>query len=156
MNNVKPTQEKGTIGDSTTVTANGRGTACLATSEGKDLNLEDCLYIPQFDRNIISLGRFASKGHWIEMMESWIKVWSLNEKELLKFNREGSLYYLTESLRKESDDEKGDSEIMQVIQKGGKVEVNDAHALLGHIGKTLLAKERKTYRLGINWYSDYV
>ena len=27
MNNVKPTQEKVTIGDSTTVTANGRGTA---------------------------------------------------------------------------------------------------------------------------------
>ena len=48
MNNVKPTQEKVTIGDSTTVTANGRGTACLVTSEGKDLNLEDCLYIPQF------------------------------------------------------------------------------------------------------------
>ena len=62
MNNVKTTQKKVTIGDSTTVTANGSGTACLATSEGKDLNLEDCLYIPQFDRNIISLGHFASKG----------------------------------------------------------------------------------------------
>ena len=83
MNNVKTTQEKVTIGDSTTVTANGRGTACLATSEGKDLNLADCLYIPQFDRNIISLGRFASKGHRIEMTESWIKVWSLNENCLL-------------------------------------------------------------------------
>ena len=57
MNNMKPTQEKVTIGDSTTVTANGCVMACLATSEGKDLNLEDCLYIPQFDRNIISLGR---------------------------------------------------------------------------------------------------
>ena len=54
------------------------------------------------------------------MTESWIKVWSLNEKEFLKFNREGSLYYLTASLRKEGKDEKGDSEIMQVIQKGGK------------------------------------
>ena len=53
-----------------------------------------------------------------------LKVWSLNEKEFLKFNREGSLYYLTASPRKEGEDEKGDSEIMQVIQKGGKVEVN--------------------------------
>ena len=74
------------------------------------------------------------------MTESWIKVWSLNEKEFLKFNREGSLYYLTASPRKEGEDEKGDSEIMQVIQKGGKVEVNDAHVLLGHIGKTLLER----------------
>ena len=32
---VKPTQEKVTIGDSTTVTAEGRGTACLTTSEGE-------------------------------------------------------------------------------------------------------------------------
>ena len=32
---------------------------------------------------------------------------------------------------------------MQVIQKGGKVEVNDAHVLLGHIGKTLLEKNAK-------------
>ena len=93
MNNMKLSQEKVTIGDSATVTANRRGTACLATLEGKDLNLEDCLYIPQFNRNIISLGRFASKGHQIEMTESWIKVWSLNEKEFLTFNREGSLYY---------------------------------------------------------------
>ena len=133
MNNVKPTQEKVTIGDSTTVTANGRGMACLATSEGKYLNLEDCLYIPQFDRYIISLGRFPSKGHRIEMTESWIKVWSLK----------GSLYYLTASPRKEGEDEKGDSEIMQVIQKVGKVEVNDAHVLLGHIGKMLLEKNAK-------------
>ena len=59
MTVVKPTQEKVTIGDSTTVTAEGCGTACLTTSEGQDLQLEDCLYIPDFDRNIISLGRFA-------------------------------------------------------------------------------------------------
>ena len=89
------------------------------------------------------MGRFASKAHWIEMTESWIKVWSLNEKEFLKFNREGSLYYLTASPHKEGEDEKGDSEIMQVIQKGGKVEVNNAHVLLGHISKMLLEKSAK-------------
>ena len=33
---------------------------------------------------------------------------------------------LAASLRKEGEDEKGDSEIMQVIQKGGNVEVNNA------------------------------
>ena len=61
----------------------------------------------------------------------------------MKFNREGSLYFLTASPRKESEDEKGDSESMQVIQKGGKVEANDAHVLLGHIGKALLEKSAK-------------
>ena len=48
MTAVKPTQEKVTTGDSMTVMAEGRGTACLTTSEGQDLQLEDCLYIPDF------------------------------------------------------------------------------------------------------------
>ena len=47
MTAVRPTQEKVTIGDSTMVTAEGRSTACLTTSEGQDLQLEDCLYIPE-------------------------------------------------------------------------------------------------------------
>ena len=61
----------------------------------------------------------------------------------LKFNREGISYDLTASPCKESEDEKGDSEIFQNIQKGGKVDINDAHVLLGHIGKTLLEKSAK-------------
>ena len=32
---------------------------------------------------------------------------------------------------------------MQVIQKGSTVDINDAHMLLGHIGKTLLEKSAK-------------
>ena len=50
MTAVKPTQDKVTIGDCMTVTAEGRGTACLTTLEGQDLQLEDCLYIPDFDK----------------------------------------------------------------------------------------------------------
>ena len=42
MTEVKPSQEKVTIGDSMTVTADRCGTACLTTSEGQDLQLEDC------------------------------------------------------------------------------------------------------------------
>ena len=41
MTEVKPSQEKVTIGDSTSVTADGHGTACLTTSEGQDLQLDD-------------------------------------------------------------------------------------------------------------------
>ena len=44
MTEVKPTQEKVTIGDSTTVTAEGRSTACSTMLEGQDLQLDDCLY----------------------------------------------------------------------------------------------------------------
>ena len=123
---VKPTQEKVTIGDSTTVTAEGRSTACLTTLEGQDLQLEDFLYIPDFDRNIISLGRFASKGHRIEMTKLWIKVWSLNGKNSLKFEREGSLNYLTTSPCQKDEDEEGNNiSAMQVIQKGSTVDIKD-------------------------------
>jgi hypothetical protein len=97
INNLKNTQEKVTIGDLSSVTATGRGTASLVTSEGHKLDLDECLYILEFDRNICSLGRFAKKGHKIEMTEPWIKVWS--KKQSLDFKRDGDLYYLTASKR---------------------------------------------------------
>jgi hypothetical protein len=49
MHDLKNTQEKVTIGDSSSVTAMGRGTASLVTSEGHKLDLDECLYIPEFD-----------------------------------------------------------------------------------------------------------
>ena len=69
------------------------------------VDLEDTLYIPEFDRNIISLGRFALKGHHIEMCDAVIKVWSRNDKHYLRFEREGNLYYLTASPRHLNGDE---------------------------------------------------
>ena len=52
MTEVKPSQEKVT-GDSTTVTADGHGTACLTTSEGQDLQLE-AVYIFLTSTEILS------------------------------------------------------------------------------------------------------
>ena len=125
MTKVKPTPEKVTIGDSTTVTLDGRGTTCLTTSAGQDLQLDSCLYIPNFNRNIISLGRFASKGHWIEMTKPWIKVWSLNGNNSLKFDREGSLYYLMACpCQKDKDQEDNNVSAMQVIQKGSTMDIS--------------------------------
>ena len=49
MNNLKNTQEKVTIGDSSSVTATGRSTVSLVTSEGHKFDLDECLYIPEFD-----------------------------------------------------------------------------------------------------------
>ena len=135
MKNLRNTQEKVTIGDSSSVTATGRGTASLVTSEGHKLDLDECLYIPEFDRNICSLGRFAKKGHDIEMTLPWIKVWSKNKKQSLDFKRDGDLYYLTASKRQGHE---GSTNIaMQALQKGETVNVNLAHALLGHPGKAL-------------------
>ena len=91
MNNFRNTQEKVTIVDSSSVTATGRGTASLVTSEGHKLDLDECLYIPEFDQNICSLERFARKGHNIKMTLPWIKVWSKNKKQSLNFKRDGNL-----------------------------------------------------------------
>ena len=78
------------------------------------------------------------------MTKPWIKVWSLNGKNSLKFDREGSLYYLTASpCQKDKDEEDNNVSAMQVIQKGSTVDINDAHMLLGHIGKTLLEMSSK-------------
>ena len=78
------------------------------------------------------------------MTKLWIMVWSHNGKNFLKFNREGSLYYLMASpCQKDEDEEEVDISVMQVIQKDSTMDINDAHMLLGHIGKTLLEKSAK-------------
>ena len=74
MGKSTPSEDKVTIGDSSTVKAEARGMAHLKTTEGQMVDLEDTLYIPEFDRNIISLGRFALKGHRIEMCDAVIKA----------------------------------------------------------------------------------
>ena len=98
---------------------------------------------------------FCVEGASDRDTESWIKVWSLNEKEFLKFDREGSLYYLTASPRKKGRMEK-------VIQKSCKLSrkgVKWKSMMLMYCWDTLedaTRKARKTDRLGINRYSDYV
>ena len=73
------------------------------------------------------------------MTKPWIKVWSLNGKNSLKFDREGSLYYLMASpCQKGEDEEEKNLSVMQVIQNDSTMDINDAHMLLGHISKTLL------------------
>jgi hypothetical protein len=137
MVSTKPCEVQVTIGDSSTMKATARGVATLLTEAGP-VNLEECLYIPEIDRNIISLSRFAIKGHHIEMGATMIKVWSIDKKQHLAFKREGSLYYL---LAKPT---KGKEAIMQTtLQKGSTVDRNVAHILLGHLGHTLLEKTAK-------------
>ena len=78
------------------------------------------------------------------MMKPWIKVWSLNGKNCLKFDHEGSLYYLMASpCQKDEDEEENNVSAMQVIQKDSTVDINDAHMLLRHISKMLLEKSAK-------------
>ena len=127
-----------TIGDSSTVTAEARGKAHLQTYEGQIIDLDEVLFIPGFDRNIISLGRFAQKGHHVEMCGEVIKVWSLDKKMHLKFERKENLYYLKASPRDTSDDT-----VMSVDGKVTKVDINKAHTVLGHLGTNLLEKTAK-------------
>ncbi|WP_317203071.1 hypothetical protein [Janthinobacterium sp.] len=91
MSKVRPSTDQVTISDSSTVTAKARGKAHLQTEYGQIIDLDEVLFIPGFDRNIISVERFAQKGHHVEMCGKVIKVcdsvWSLDKKTHLKFER---------------------------------------------------------------------
>ena len=77
------------------------------------------------------------------MCDTVIKVWSRNDKHYLRFEREGNMYYLTASPCHLSDYEEETAMLMSMLQKGNKVDINDAHTVLGHIGKALLDKMAK-------------
>ena len=98
--------------------------AHLKTAEGQMVDMDDTLYIPEFDRKIISLRRFALKGHRIEMCDVVIKVWSCDDIHHLRFEREGNLYYLMASPRHLRDNEEEAAMPMSTLQKGNKVDIN--------------------------------
>jgi hypothetical protein len=72
------------------------------------------------------------------MTQPAIKMWNKDKTDFLKFGREGSLYYPNAKPRKETE-----NAVMQVIQKNGTVNVNNAHALLRHPGRAILEKLAK-------------
>ena len=77
------------------------------------------------------------------MSEDLIQVWSLNEKQSLRFESEGSLYYLSAKPRQADTAPVEHEAGMVLIQKSDKVDINSAHVLLGHIGRVLLDKTAK-------------
>jgi hypothetical protein len=75
--------------------ATHQGTAKIKTSTGQAVNLEDCLLVPELDRNIIAITKFSDKGHKIDIDKDSIKVWDSNNSDYILFERNKNLFYLT-------------------------------------------------------------
>ena len=137
---VKETCERGIIiGDSTTMRATHQGTATITTDKGQDINLEDCLLVPDLDRNIIAITKFSDKGHKIDIEKDNIKVWDRSNEDFILFERNENLFYLTGKPRATNDV----AMTMQHLQSGIDIDYNTAHSILGHIGKSSLEKTVK-------------
>lgn len=142
MTNLKTTNESVIIGNSEEMKATHQGDVVplFAHDDSRDVDLNDALLIPEFDHNIMSLAKFAEKGHKIIMSKENIKVHSKDEKITRTFKKDGTLYYLNTTSRKGNDTEDDKDTAMQALTKGTKVDINLAHELLGHLRQVLVKK----------------
>ena len=101
----------------------GIGTVTLKTAEGQYVSVKNVRYVPQFSRNLISLGALESNGCTFVSENGVLRV-KKGCRTVLKATREGNLYYL-----------QGNSHRGEVNAVSVQDETHLWHRRLGHIGQ---------------------
>jgi hypothetical protein len=127
------------VADGSVIWCSGIQDVHLVSNNGTTVMLVDCLYVPEFNKSIISSGKLTQEGNSIVITENEITISSEGHSQELKFEKRSGLYYLQAGLANQANMVAGPDRV--------PVNINDAHLILGHVGETLL---RKT-ALHIGW-----
>jgi Reverse transcriptase (RNA-dependent DNA polymerase) len=139
VGNMRPTERTIRVANDEAIKATLIGDVEIELVSKEILVLRDCLYVPQLNRNIISLTQLISEGHNIQMTEDHIVA--IREDtgiETIKFKRDGDLYTL--------EGRPYEASYIHAVT-GVRADINHVHRIFGHIGETLL---RKTAR-SLDW-----
>ena len=99
----------------------GIGMVTLKTAEGQFVSVKNVRYVPQFSRNLVSLGALESNGCTFVSENGVLRV-KKGCRTVLKATREGNLYYL-----------QGNSHMGEVNAVSVQDETHLWHSRLGHI-----------------------
>ena len=160
MQDLKTSEHDVTIGDGSIVQAHWKGTVYLRINSGHILKLTNVLFIPGFNRNILSLPRLLEHTCWIKGDNSIMALYQGSLKILLVKDKHSGMFYL-HSKRVNIPEEEcavnqvfalqdqprqggqphvipDDQEPKEVQQKSvikkkeRSVDINDAHDKMGH------------------------
>jgi transposase InsO family protein len=144
-----------TIGDGSTMQATKKGTLYLK-KDNTILKLEDTLMIPNFSKNIISVGRLTKAGNKIYFEGPNLIIENpLGGKITVQREEDTCLYYLDSSVvgreeaqvyatliendeeqKKKPDDAEDKNKNKK--EKKKEIDINDAHELYGHVSNGVL------------------
>jgi hypothetical protein len=72
----------------------GRGNICIKQQRGFLLNLKDVIYVPDLDRNLISVSKIVENGGIVTFNSSGVKM-TIDGKQVLQTGKENKLYNIT-------------------------------------------------------------
>lgn len=111
------------MANESTSSVKGIGTVRIKTSEGGFVLIKNVRYIPQFSRNLLSLGVFESEGCSFSSEQGVLKD-AKGSRTVLKAKRERNLYFL-----------QGKSHVGEVNMVTAKDETSLWHSRLGHVSQ---------------------
>jgi len=140
LQGAQATQQEVTIGDGKAMTAKLTGSkpTVLMDGTGNKIELKEMLFIPSFNKKIISLSRLLDDGYQVQ---AWTKEHFIlhKDKQQLKIHRKQGqvMYYITGTVL-------GINEVFQVERS---MEINEAHDKLAHVGEDILRQTMKNYNV---------
>ena len=166
MQDLTPAEHDVTIGDGSIVKANWKGTVYLRINSGHILKLTNVLFIPGFNRNILSLPRLLDHTCWIKGDNSTMALYQGSLKILLVKDEQSGMFYLHSkriTLPQEEECAASDTVLLQTsvqednseiqdqvnasettVKKPQIVDINDAHEKMGHSCEQVLRATCKT------------
>jgi hypothetical protein len=143
MTMVVPAFETVVVGNGMEVKSQKKGTVTIMTDKGMIFQMTDVLYIPHFEKNLLSVAKLTSKGATVSANSETMNLTKGNLKIIAEKEKgNNGMYYVTGE--RSAPYEQG----LAAVNKAPKsIDVNVAHELLGHARGTSLVKLAKT----ANW-----
>ena len=143
MSKVEPAFETIIVGNGMEVKAKKKGTVTIKTEQGTLLQMSNVLYVPNFEKNLLSVAKLTSNGATVSADSEKM---TLTKGELTittkKETGNNGMYYITGE-RIETQE----SGLVALNKQPRSVDINVAHKLLGHAGGASIIKLAKT----ISW-----
>ena len=120
-------------GDNSTLSVKGKGN-CTISIESKQFVLQDCLYVPSFDLNLISISKLEKNNIAVLFQNNKAIIYKDN-KTLFTFNKIDNLYQVILNIKVESSDNTlatRNSKKLKVTKSLTLEEIRLWHKRLGH------------------------
>ena len=165
LKNVRKVNESVVIGDGTEIVATVCGTVDLRTvGTGKQLVLSNVLFAPEFTKNIISVARLTSNGNSVSFTDDSMVI--RNGRNKLQCKRDsrngpGGMFYVDATVAKTNQQlydvapKENNKTLIPALKtsksqgedtkNGVKIDINEAHELLGHVGALSLRETARVF-----------
>ena len=142
MEEMEPTDKEVTVGNGNTIKATSKGNLTLKHPQGHMLKLSNVLYVPKFNRNILSMGRILKNNTSVKASHNSLTIQRNGQNMHLELDKKTNMFYLR--AKRVKTHQIFNNEI--TTEKASLIsDIQEAHDKFGHPGAATLYKTGKYY-----------